>query len=577
MRCFEKERGSHLGSFAQLPAGSLRWFWVFDTVRSGRRPLVLTTACFASALLLAWAATTARAADRVYWTNGGSNTTPVSFANLDGSGGGNLSAAGATVNAPRGLAINVAAGKVYWTDRTGNRISFANLDGSGGGGTLSTGAATVSGPNAAAVYPAAGKIYWANELANTISFAALDGSGGGNLPIAGATLSEPIGPVVDPGSGRIYWGNADTANTISYANLDGSGSGDLNTTGATVKNPHGLALDPVAGRIYWANIGTTASPVNVISYANLDGTGGGDLNTAGATVATPVGVAVDPTARRIYWANFSTNTISYASLNGGGGGSVSTPGATLAGSRSPVLLKAPSGTGAPAIAGGSSLGSVLSCPAGTWAPDLLGSWLYRAPQRLAYSWTRNGAAIPGAGGSSYGAAAAGEYRCTVTASNPAGSASQTSAAHAVLPPAFGANTQVGVRLPARRTPSRGPVKVVVTNKNSFSVSARLSMRVVTGRIRGRGSLEVAVSNANAFSATGRLSARASARGPVMRSKSFTVRAQAKRTVKLKLSKPARRLVARKRKLSVRLVLKVTDPAGNTRTVTKKASLRLKKR
>ncbi len=69
------------------------------------------------------------------------------------------------------MAINVAAGKVYWTDRTGNRISFANLDGSGGGGTLSTGAATVSGPNAAAVYPAAGKIYWANELANTISFA----------------------------------------------------------------------------------------------------------------------------------------------------------------------------------------------------------------------------------------------------------------------------------------------------------------------------------------------------------------------------------------------------------------------
>ncbi len=345
-----------------------------------------------------------------------------------------------------------------------------------------------------------------------------------------------------------------------------------------MKNPHGLALDPVAGRIYWANIGTTASPVNVISYANLDGTGGGDLNTAGATVATPVGVAVDPTARRIYWANFSTNTISYASLNGGGGGSVSTPGATLAGSAVPRPAQGPERHGRTGDRG--RLGPRIGAQLPSRAPGRRTCWVpgcIARRRRLAYSWTRNGAAIPGAGGSSYGAAAAGEYRCTVTASNPAGSASQTSAAHAVSPPAFGANTQVGVRLPARRTPSRGPVKVVVTNKNSFSVSARLSMRVVTGRIRGRGSLEVAVSNANAFSATGRLSARASARGPVMRSKSFTVRAQAKRTVKLKLSKPARRLVARKRKLSVRLVLKVTDPAGNTRTVTKKASLRLKKR
>jgi hypothetical protein len=294
-----------------------------------------------------------------------------------------------------------------------------------------------------------------------------------------------------------------------------------------------------------------------------------------------VGVAIDTTARRIYWANekAGSNSIAYASLNGGSNGTLATPGATLAGSRSPALLKAPSGAGAPAISGGSTAGSTLSCSRGTWAGDLPGSWLYRAPRSFAYSWTRNGVAIGGASGTTYRAATGGQYRCTVTASNPAGSASQTSAVRVVAAPAapaFGAKTQVTVRLPARRVPARAPVKVVVTNKNSFAVSARLSMRVLTRRVRGHGSVGVAVSNDNDFSAAAQLSAQASKRSPAVRSKRFRVGAHAKKRVKLRLPKPARRLLKRKGKLSVRLTLKVTDPAGSKRTVSKKVLLRLKK-
>ena len=241
-------------------------------------------------------------------------------------------------------------------------------------------------------------------------------------------MNVPIGPAVDPGSGRIYWGNANPENKISYANLDGSGGADLNTAGATVNNPHGVAIDPVANRIYWANVF-----VGVISYANLNGTGGGNLNTSGATVSNPVGMAIDPSARKIYWGNEAGNKISFANLDGSGGGDLSTTGATLNGSRSPALLKAPGGSGVPAIAGGSTAGSVLTCSQGSWSPDLLGSFLYRVPQSFAYSWTLNGADIPGASANTYTASATGDYRCTVTASNPAGSASQTSAAHAVSP------------------------------------------------------------------------------------------------------------------------------------------------
>ena len=398
----------------------------------------------AALLLLACLASSARAADRVYWANDGSPEQdllrqPGRKRRWRSQHHGRVAG-----RAPRSCDRR-GGGKVYWT-RPGaspaeGRVSFANLDGSGGGGDLNTTGATVNRPNAAAVYPAAGKIYWANELGNRISFANLNNTGGGDLTITGATVSVPIAPMVDPGSGRIYWANANPTNVISFANLDGTGGANLNTTGATVANPHGVALDPVAGRIYWANVNAPA-----ISYANLNGSGGGNLNTAGATVSTPVGVAIDPAARRIYWANQVGNRISFANLDGSGGGDLNTPGATLSGSRSPVLLQAPSPAGAPQIAGAAKIGSVLSCSSGSWAPDLLGSWLYRAPSGLAFSWSRNGANIPGASGATYTAAARGTYHCTVTASNVAGSSSQTSAAHTLAAPAFGARTLVGMRL-----------------------------------------------------------------------------------------------------------------------------------
>jgi hypothetical protein len=98
-----------------------------------------------------------------------------------------------------------------------------------------------------------------------------------------------------------------------------------------------------------------------------------------------------------------------------------------------ALLKAPSGAGAPTITGGAAPGSVLACSQGAWAPDLLGSFLYRAPQSFAYQWSLDGADIAGATASSHTASATGEYRCRVTASNQAGGSSQTSAPHAVVP------------------------------------------------------------------------------------------------------------------------------------------------
>jgi hypothetical protein len=166
-------------------------------------------------------------------------------------------------------------------------------------------------------------------------------------------------------------------------------------------------------------------------------------------------MATDPTEGRIYFANLGNSTISYANLDGsGGGGQLSQAGATPSGARFLVLVRAPVNTVAPQILGESSVGSALTCSQGSWAADLLGAYLYRAPQTFAYQWSLDGVDVAGATSSSYTAAAPGSYTCRVTAANEEGSRAQTSAAHAVLgaaPAALGA-TPAGPAIPADTTP-----------------------------------------------------------------------------------------------------------------------------
>jgi DNA-binding beta-propeller fold protein YncE len=488
---------------------------------------------FLLALVFLTIASSALAADSVYW--GTESQSTISFAHLDGSGGGDLSIPGATVSEIVGVAIDAAAGKVYWANHSATKISWANLDGSGGG-DLNTGAATVNEPFGVAVDPAAGRIYWANMGNNTISYANLNGSGGGNLAITGATVSEPAGVAVDPAAGRIYWANYSfSGGTISYANLNGSGGADLSTAGATVEGPEGVAIEPVAGRIYWANYHGAA-----ISYANLNGTGAGDLFTGSATVESPSGVAIDPVTERIYWAN-STNPgggISYAKLNGsGGGGDLPTTGASVLDPAFPALLRAPSGTGAPTIAPATSAGlvagSMQTCSEGSWAPDAPSEFFSRSPQSYSFSWQRDGAEIAGASAETYTPTQAGLYTCRVTAANQAGSSTQTSAAVQVAP---------------------RPARVKIT-------------KVKLNRRRGTATIFVRVSSAGSLRLTGR--------GLVKRTRSSGGAGTVRLAVKTRGK--ARKRLLRRGKARVRAKVVFTSQEGTTASTTKAIVLRKKRK
>jgi DNA-binding beta-propeller fold protein YncE len=432
------------------------------------------------AFLLLAVASQARAADSVYWANYGSGK--ISFANLAGGGGGDLDISGADGTEANGLAIDAAAGRAYWISTAG-KIFYANLSG-GGGGELSTAGATAGFSLGLAIDPAAGRIYWATN-ANKISYANLNGSGGGDLDTTGATVEGPTGVAVDPATGRIYWGNAGGADRISYASLSGGNGGNLNTTGATGEEADGVAIDSASGRIYWANYQD-----NKISYAGLNGSGGGDLNTTGATVDRPFGVAVDPTAGRIYWADEIGNKISFADLNGSGGGDLDTTGATLARPAFPALLKAPTAGAAPQASGRSKPGSILSCAPASWAPDLLESFLYRAPQTTSMQWLRNGQPVGGVTIAPFAASAVGSYSCQNTATNQAGSTSQTSTPVAIFSLGRKAkpDRKKGTAILAVRVPGPGTVtlagKRLVRQKGTRKADSTGTVRLFV-RARGK--------------------------------------------------------------------------------------------
>jgi DNA-binding beta-propeller fold protein YncE len=391
-------------------------------------------ALFAVALLCATTAPAAQAVSRIYWSNLGGNS--ISWANLDGSGGGDLPIDPTTLNGPMGLAIDTTHGKIYWANygrppgqATGTSIGVANLDGSGAHLLLIIGI-PVHAPHGVAVDASAGKLYWTNHINSPdqswIGVSNLDGSGATFFNTSGTSLHGPRGLALDRSAGRLYWANWD-GNTISYANLDGSGGHDLNLGSATVDNPEGVGVSHAQNRLYYGNFDDTGGPDpgDTISYVNLDGSGGANLQTPGATRDDPHGIAIDSTTRTIYWPNFAGDSISYARLDGSGGADLPTPGATLDGPDLPVLFKTPSFKGKLAVSGKPKPGATLSCPA-DWNGDDLAALLYRAPQSVGHQWLKNGRAITGATSSSLRSHGIGDYRCQETAANQVGSSTETS-------------------------------------------------------------------------------------------------------------------------------------------------------
>ena len=212
------------------------------------------------------------------------------------------------LDAPRGIAVDAAGGKIYWTEQTSEttgKIQSADLNGANVREVLRQ----VAGmPKAIAVDAANGKLYVANAQGQ-VQRLNLDGSGFQSHFIQ--NLSAPQGVAVDTAAGKVYWTEA---GSIRRANLDGTVRENVVTgLGTPASLTIGIApvevLIPQSQRppIYWQTVG------------GLQSLTGATVDNFPAAAQNATGLVVDAAAGKVYWTEQTSKTtgrIRSADLNG---------------------------------------------------------------------------------------------------------------------------------------------------------------------------------------------------------------------------------------------------------------------
>jgi hypothetical protein len=455
---------------------------------SGHRHAFLAGALALVSLALLGIAARAHASETVYWDN--YNAGSVAFANIDGSGGGELKSEEIEISEPEGMAFDPVNGRIYIASHGNGQIDWVGIH--GGSGVLDTTGAPVEQPQGIAVDPATQTVYWGNagNALEPIGYANANDSGvAGALNVSGASEGYPGRIALDPTDGRVYWisGNALDEDHLSYANLNNTGGGDVAVSEEELPESFtGLNVDPATQRLYilaeenFENEAGSMESASFVYWINLSGVGGGEVDTTNASFDGPFGMAFDPSLGRFYWANYDVGpaepAIGTATLAPGGGGGISIATAPVAGPQDPVVLKSPTAVAAPVV---SASGTTLSCSQGTWSQDYVGSYVYGAPESYAYQWAKDGQAISGATASTLDATASGSYTCTVTATNQFGSGSQASSGTTVtIPtPASASPAALSLKLASKKAVKVKAGKVAVIGVDVVNAGGTASVSV----------------------------------------------------------------------------------------------------
>jgi hypothetical protein len=381
----------------------------------------------------------ARASETIYWDNYDGHPGTIGFANIDGTGGGELVPTGAEFLSPEGMAFDPVNDRIYVASALTEEIIWVNIH-DGTAGALDTTGAPVDDPDGIAVDPTTQMVYWGNSNGSEpIGYAAADESNvRGALDAEGASARNPERIALDTVDGRIYWLSTEGPGEahVSYVNLNDTGGGELSVPEKELpEDSTGINVDPATQRLYFLADVAGSEPGEFegsVDWIDLSDVGGGEVDTTNAPLSGPYGLAFDPSSGRFFWGNYGYEPgeapLGTATLAPGGGGGIAITGTEPAGPQDPIVLKSPTSVAAPQV---SASGTSLSCSQGEWSQNYVGSNVYGAPESYGYQWSKNGQPIGGATGTTLSATESGSYTCTVTATNQFGSGSQTSAGYTV--------------------------------------------------------------------------------------------------------------------------------------------------
>ena len=187
------------------------------------------------------------------------------------------------------------------------------------------------GPDGVAIDVEAGHIYWTNMGApnaddGSIQRADLDGSNVETVVPAGGTFT-PKQLKLDPVEGKLYWADREGMR-VMRANLDGSeietlvttGSGDADRADAS-RWCVGMALDPERRQVYWTQKGPDGGGVGSIKRASMDMPPGedaddrSDIETLFEDLPEPIDLELDLAAGHLYWTDRGDDTVNRAGLD----------------------------------------------------------------------------------------------------------------------------------------------------------------------------------------------------------------------------------------------------------------------
>ncbi len=180
-----------------------------------------------------------RLRNRLYWADAGA----IYSARLDGT---DIRVLVSGLTFPADLALHVAVGRLYWTDRSAGVIQRLDLE----EGEVETILTDVSDPYYLALDVRRERIYWTEFRNSIINSARWDGADR-HIVVRGLPRARDI--AVDPLARKLYWADRDAAK-IQRTDLDEPGPVEDLFTGADgLMRPHGLVLDVFTRRIYWTD------------------------------------------------------------------------------------------------------------------------------------------------------------------------------------------------------------------------------------------------------------------------------------------------------------------------------------
>ena len=203
----------------------------------------------------------------IYWTD--VDNFVIRRARLDGTDQVDLVGPGLTF--PAALRLDLPASRLYWGDQTDGQIFSTDL-------TLVSPVTFIDTPfnRGLAIDSAAGRVYWTTSDSETSGKILSRSLGGTEMPaiVRAEGASKPGSLAVDSAAGKIYWTDP-IALMVRRANLDGTNVEPLfMDTQAPAGRPRAITLDLFAGHVYFSlDREIEESPSQGEIYRiNLDGT-----------------------------------------------------------------------------------------------------------------------------------------------------------------------------------------------------------------------------------------------------------------------------------------------------------------